>query len=128
MSFWDSFWNIMWLFFWCFAFIAYLMALFAVIVDLFRDHKLNGWWKALWIIFLIFLPFITVLVYVIARGPGMNERAEQRSREAQAATNSYIREVASSSSADEIAKAKALLDNGTITPEEYADLKARAMS
>ncbi|GAA3878269.1 SHOCT domain-containing protein [Leifsonia kafniensis] len=128
MSFWDSFWNIIWIFFWSFAFIAYLMAIFAVITDLFRDHKLNGWWKALWIIFLIFLPFLTVLVYVIARAPGMNERAEQRAREAQSATNSYIREVASSSSADEIAKAKALLDNGTITPDEYAALKARAMS
>ena len=80
MSFWDSFWNIMWIFFWSFAFIAYLMALFAVITDLFRDHKLNGWLKALWIIFLIFVPFLTVLVYVIARAPGMNERAEQRAR------------------------------------------------
>jgi len=128
MSFWDSFWNIMWIFFWSFAFIAYLMALFAVIGDLFRDHKLNGWAKALWIIFLIFVPFLTVLIYVIARGPGMNERAAQRAQEAQAATTSYIRDVASSSSADEIAKAKALLDNGTITPDEYAALKARAMS
>ncbi|MGO4103998.1 SHOCT domain-containing protein [Leifsonia sp. YAF41] len=128
MSFWDSFWNIMWIFFWSFAFIAYLMALFAVISDLFRDHKLNGWLKALWIIFLIFVPFLTVLVYVIARAPGMNERAEQRARESQAATDTYIRDVASSSSADEIAKAKALLDNGSITPEEYAALKTRAMS
>lgn len=128
MSFWDSFWNIMWIFFWSFAFIAYLMALFAVISDLFRDHKLNGWLKALWIIFLIFVPFLTVLVYVIARAPGMNERAEQRARASQAATDTYIRDVASSSSADEIAKAKALLDNGSITPEEYAALKTRAMS
>ena len=128
MSFWDSFWNIMWIFFWSFAFIAYLMALFAVISDLFRDHKLNGWLKALWIIFLIFVPFLTVLVYVIARAPGMNERAEQRARQSQAATDTYIRDVASSSSADEIAKAKALLDNGSITPDEYAALKTRAMS
>lgn len=127
MSFWDSFWNILWIFFWSFAFIAYLMALFSVITDLFRDHKLNGWWKALWIICLIFIPFLTVLVYVIARGPGMSRRAEERAQEAQAAANQYIRHVATSSSADEIAKAKALLDAGTITPDEYAALKARAL-
>jgi hypothetical protein len=127
MDFWNNFWNIIWLFFWSFAFIAYLFALFAIISDLFRDHKLNGWWKALWIIFLIFVPFLTALVYLIARGPGMAERSQKEARQVQQSTDAYIREVASSSPADEIAKAKALLDAGTITPEEFAHLKSVAL-
>jgi hypothetical protein len=128
MSLWDNFWNIIWLFFWSFAFIAYLFALFAIIGDLFRDHKLNGWWKALWIIFLIFVPFLTALVYLIARGPGMAERSQKDARQVQSATDDYIRTVATASPADEIAKAKALLDAGTITPEEFAHLKSRALA
>lgn len=127
MSFWDNFWNIIWLFFWSFAFIAYLFALFSIISDLFRDHKLNGWWKALWILFLIFVPFLTALVYLIARGPGMAERSQRDARQAQSAADQYIRQVAGTSPADEIAKAKALLDSGAITPEEFAHLKSVAL-
>ncbi|WP_025159391.1 SHOCT domain-containing protein [Leifsonia aquatica] len=127
MSFWDNFWNIIWLFFWSFAFIAYLFALFSIISDLFRDHKLNGWWKALWILFLIFVPFLTALVYLIARGPGMAERSQRDAKQAQSAADQYIRQVAGTSPADEIAKAKALLDSGAITPEEFAHLKSVAL-
>ena len=127
MDFWNNFWNIIWLFFWSFAFIAYLFVLFAIISDLFRDHKLNGWWKALWIIFLIFVPFLTALVYLIARGPGMAERSQKEARQVQQSTDAYIRQVATASPADEIAKAKALLDAGTITPEEFAHLKSVAL-
>lgn len=123
----NNFWSIVWWFFWCFAFIAYLFALFAIISDLFRDHKLNGWWKALWIIFLIFVPFLTALIYLIARGPGMAERSQKEARQVQQSTDAYIRQVAASSPADEIAKAKALLDAGTITPEEFAHLKSVAL-
>ncbi|MFP3464664.1 SHOCT domain-containing protein [Leifsonia sp. SIMBA_070] len=125
---WSNFWSVIWLFFWSFAFVAYLFALFAIISDLFRDHKLNGWWKALWIIFLIFVPFLTALVYLIARGPGMAERNQREARQVQSATDDYIRQVAASSPADEIAKAKSLLDSGAITPEEFAHLKAHALS
>jgi hypothetical protein len=124
---WDDFWSVIWLFFWGFVFISYLMALFSIVADLFRDHTLNGWWKAVWIIFLVFAPFITALVYVIARGRGMAERSQRDVRQAQAATDNYIRDVAGSSPADEIAKAKALLDSGTISQEEYAHLKSRAL-
>ncbi|GAA4152004.1 SHOCT domain-containing protein [Leifsonia shinshuensis] len=127
MDFWNNFWNIIWLFFWSFAFIAYLFALFAIISDLFRDHKLNGWWKALWIIFLIFVPFLTALVYLIARGPGMAERSQKEARQVQQSTDAYIRQVATASPADEIAKAKALLDAGTITPAEFDHLKSVAL-
>ncbi|QDZ14270.1 SHOCT domain-containing protein [Humibacter ginsenosidimutans] len=128
MSFWDNFWNVIWVIFWSFAFISYLFALFAVVADLFRDRKLNGWWKALWIIFLIFVPFLTVLVYLIARGRGMAERSAKEQKQVQDATDSYIKQVAGASPADEIAKAKALLDAGTITQAEYDSLKAKILA
>jgi ABC-type multidrug transport system fused ATPase/permease subunit len=130
MDFWNNFWNIIWIFFWSFAFVAYLFALFAIIGDLFRDHKLNGWWKAIWIIFLIFVPFLTALIYLIARGNGMAQRSQKEARQVQAATDSYIQQVAGSASspADEIAKAKSLLDAGTITQAEFDHIKSRALS
>ncbi len=128
MSFWGSLWDIIWIFFWSFALLAYLIALFTVIGDLFRDRELNGWWKALWLIFMIFLPFLTVLVYLIARGRHMAERNQKQLQEAQAATDQYIRSVAGGgSAADEIAKAKDLLDAGAIAQEEYDAIKAKAL-
>lgn len=127
MSLWASFWDIIWWFVLAFAFISYLYALFAVIGDLFRDRKMNGWWKALWIIFLIFVPFLTVLVYLIMRGNGMAERYSSQLQSAKEATDSYIQQIAASSPSDEITKAKALLDAGSITADEYAQLKARAL-
>ena len=130
-GFWGSFWDIIWWFLWIFFFMAYLFALFAVIGDLFRDHKLNGWWKAVWIIFLIFVPFLTLLVYLIARGNGMAQRSAKQAAELQSAQDAYIKSVAASgggaSAADEIAKAKGLLDAGTITQAEYDALKAKAL-
>lgn len=130
-GFWGSFWDIIWWFLWIFFFMAYLFALFAVIGDLFRDHKLNGWWKAVWIIFLIFVPFLTLLVYLIARGNGMAKRSAKQASELQSAQDAYIKSVADpggASAADEIAKAKGLLDAGTITQAEYDALKAKALS
>ncbi|MGO4105409.1 SHOCT domain-containing protein [Leifsonia sp. YAF41] len=123
----SNIWDVIWTFFWIFAFVAYLMILFSIIGDLFRDHKLNGWWKALWVIFLIWVPFVTALVYLIARGRGMAERTIEAQKRAQQAAESYIKEVAGSSTADEIAKAKALLDSGAITADEFAALKAKAL-
>ena len=120
-------WEVIWTFFWIFAFIAYLMALFSVVGDLFRDRSLNGFAKAVWIIFLIFVPFLTVLVYLIARGRGMGERQAERALAVKSETDAYIRSVAGSG-ADEIAKAKQLLDAGTITQAEYEALKSRALS
>ena len=129
VDFWDNFWNFVWIFFWSFAFIAYLFALFAIIGDLFRDHQLNGWLKAIWIIFLVFLPFITALVYLIARGDGMARRSAKQAADMQAQTDQYIRQTAGGvSPSDEIAKAKALLDLGTINAQEYEALKAKALA
>ncbi|MGJ4846064.1 SHOCT domain-containing protein [Leifsonia sp. Le1] len=124
---WNNFWNVIWLIFWAFAFIAYLFALFAIIGDLFRDRTLNGWWKALWVIFLIFLPFLTALVYLIARGRGMAERQARDVQQAQSQADDYIRQVASASPADDIAKAKQLLDQGVISAGEFDALKAKAL-
>ena len=70
----DNFWSIIWIVVWSFFFVAYLFVLFYILTDLFRDRDLSGWWKALWIIFLIFAPYLTALVYIIARGRGMSER------------------------------------------------------
>jgi hypothetical protein len=124
----NNFWSVVWTFFWCFAFVAYLFALFAIIGDLFRDRKLNGWWKAVWIIFLIFVPFLTALVYLIARGRGMAERSMKEAADTQAAVDAHIRDVTSASSpADEIAKAQQLLTSGAITQQEFDHLKARAL-
>ena len=128
MSFWENFWDIFWWFFVVYAFFAFLYALFIVIADLFRDHDLNGWWKAVWIVFLAFVPFLTLLVYMVARGKGMAQRSMERARRDQAEADSYIRSVASASPTEEIAKAKALLDAGTITPDEFQRIKASVTS
>jgi hypothetical protein len=98
-----------------------------IVADLFRDHAMNGWVKAIWIIFLIFVPFLTALVYLIARGGGMAERNASVYREQQHAADSYIRSVAGSSATDEIEKAAKLRDAGTITEEEFAGIKARVL-
>jgi hypothetical protein len=127
MNFWESFWNIFWWFFCVYALFAFLYALFIVIGDVFRDDKLNGWLKAVWIFFLAFLPFITLLVYMVARGKGMTQRSMDRARESQKSTDAYIRSVASASPSEEISKAKALLDSGTISPEEFERIKSKVM-
>ena len=108
-----------------FVFIVYLFAVFAIIGDLFRDRKQSGFAKALWIIFLVFVPFLTALIYLIARGGGMAERQQAAAKAAQQQADDYIRNVAGSSPADEIAKAKALLDAGTISSAEFDAIKAK---
>ncbi|WP_306440998.1 SHOCT domain-containing protein [Microbacterium murale] len=130
MSFWESVWSIFWWMFWAYIFIAYLLALFTVLIDIFRDHKLNGWAKAVWILFLVFVPFITVLVYVIARGSGMGERASKTYRDEKAASDAYIRDVAGSAPdpAQQIEKASQLLASGAITDAEFAQIKAKALA
>jgi len=125
----NSFAQWFWLLIWWFLFFAYLVILFQIIGDLFRDHELSGWWKALWIIGLIFIPFLVALIYVIARGRGMAERQVQAVQQAKSDTDTYIREVAAGKSpAEHIAEAKALLDAGTIDANEYAQLKAKALA
>jgi predicted PurR-regulated permease PerM len=124
-----SFWDIIWFIIISFALIAYLMVLFNIITDLFRDKTLSGWAKAVWMVCLIFFPFLTAVVYLIARGPGMAERQSAAFDEAKTAQDRYIKSVAGSSSpAEQIAKARELLDAGTITQAEFDTLKAKALA
>lgn len=124
----DSFWDWFWLLVWWFLFFAYLIVLFQIIGDLFRDRALSGWWKAVWVVFLIIFPFLTALVYLIARGNGMAERQLQAVQRAKVETDAYIREVATKSPAEHIADAKALLDQGVISQAEFDTLKAKALA
>jgi Phospholipase_D-nuclease N-terminal len=118
----DLFWFILWSFY----FLAYFFAMALILIDLFRDTELNGWLKAVWIIFLIFVPFLTALVYVIARGRGMAERS-QRGRSGVVAESDDYHPKASASPADDIAQAKSLLDSGAISQGEFDALKSKAL-
>ena len=126
----SNFWDVIWVVIWSFVFIAYLMVFFRIVTDLFSDHQLSGWWKAVWIVFLIFMPFLTALVYLIARGRGMAERQMAAVQAARSQTDAYIKQVsgAGKSPAQSIAEAKALLDNGTITAAEFDKLKTKALA
>lgn len=124
-----DFGDFFWLLIWSFVFVMYLMILFQIIGDLFRDKELSGWWKALWVIALIVFPFVTALIYLIARGRGMAERRAGEMKQVQQATDSYIQQVAGQGNpAEQIATAKNLLDQGTITQAEFDRLKADALA
>ncbi len=124
----SNFWDILYLIASAFFFVAYLIVLFHVVVDLFRDADLAGGVKVLWLIGLIFLPVLTALLYILARGRGMAERQRAAMQRAKSDADAYIREVAGKSPADQIADAKVLLDAGTINQEEFARLKAKALA
>ena len=124
MSFGEFLWYTIAIFF----FVAFLMVLFYIFADLFRDHELNGWAKAAWILALIFFTWIAALVYLIARGKGMAERNMKAAKEMQEAQNTYIRDVAGSAPADQIHKAKELLDSGAISQAEFDSIKAKALA
>lgn len=126
---WGSTWDFLWHFLIIFAWIAYLLVLFQILVDLFwRDHTTSGWIKAVWVIFLIVFPWVTALIYLIARGKGMTQRAQAAAVAAKKETDDYIRQAAGRSPAEEIAHAKELLDAGTISQPEFDSLKAKALS
>src|SRR3954470_1822046 len=103
-----------------FLFAAWLMILFTIIGDLFRDHQLSGWAKAAWTIFLIFVPFLAALIYLIARGDGMRERALHEQQEAQKHLDAYVRQTAGGGSpADELTKLAKLHDDNKISDQEF---------
>ncbi len=116
--------------FWFFIWIAALMVWFRCLFDLFGDHTLSGWAKAGWSVLLVFVPWLGALIYLIARGRSMTERQLSRAKELQSAQDQYIQQVAGTptSSADQIASAKALLDSGTINQSEFDTLKAKALA
>ena len=115
-----------------FIFFAWFMCLWWIFGDLFRSHDLGGFAKTIWVLFIIVLPILGMLVYLIARGHGMTERAIETQQELHRQQAEYIQSVAGrsagSSAADEIASAKALLDAGTITPAEFDQMKAKALA
>lgn len=123
----SNFWDLILLIASTFIFIAYLLVLFQIIVDLFRDSDLGGGSKVLWIIGLIFVPVLTSLFYILTRGRGMAARQRSEVQRARSDAENYIREVAGKSPADQIADAKRLLDAGTINADEFARLKAKAL-
>jgi hypothetical protein len=123
-----SFWDIVWFIFISFAFFAYLMVLFSIIGDLFRDRDVSGVAKAAWIIALIFLPFLSSLIYLVTRGRSMAERAGRSAELARQQHDAHIREVAGQTTpADQIAQARAMLDSGAISQSEYDALKTKAL-
>ena len=125
-----SFWDFLVWLFWFYIVVACIWIFITIIIDIFRDHTLNGWAKALWVLFLVFLPFLAAFIYLIARGKSMTERRVAEMKEAQAAQAGYIRDVAGSSSSPtaEIESAKKLLDSGAVTQAEYESLKAKALA
>ncbi|WP_328940526.1 SHOCT domain-containing protein [Streptomyces sp. NBC_00250] len=123
----NLFWTMLWFFIW----IMWLFLLFKVVTDIFRDHDLNGWAKAGWLIFCLVLPYLGVLVYVIARGKSMSRRDVKQAKESEAAFQSYIREAAGTQeggAAAELARLAELKDKGAITPEEFQQAKAKVLA
>jgi len=125
----NSLWDVLlWMFFF-FIWIAFIFIWVRCVFDMFGDHTLGGWAKALWAVFFIFFPPITTLVYLIARGKSMQERAMKQVADAQAQQAQYIREVAGAQSpTQQIAHAKELLDSGAIDQAEFDRLKAQALA
>ncbi|MET9723856.1 SHOCT domain-containing protein [Streptomyces zaomyceticus] len=126
----NVFWTMLWFFLW----IMWLFLLFKVITDIFRDHSLNGWAKAGWLIFCIVLPYLGVLVYVIARGKSMGARDVKQARESEAAFQDYIRKAAKTpeggggGATAELARLAELKEKGAITPEEFEKAKAKVLA
>jgi uncharacterized membrane protein YcjF (UPF0283 family) len=119
--------NIFWTMIIFFAWVAWIWIVITVLTDVFRRHDIGGWGKAGWVVFVIVLPFLGVLIYLIAQHDGMQERSLKQAQAQQAAFDDYVRETAGGS-ATEIAKAKELLDAGTITQAEFEAIKAKATS
>jgi len=112
-----------------FAFVIWIWLLFVVFADIFRRHDTSGFAKVLWIIFIIIVPYFGVFVYLIAEHKGMTERAIKQQEAAQAQTEQYVRSVAGTGDpTEQIAKAKQLLDSGTITQAEFDQIKQKALS
>ena len=119
----DVFWSMIIFFFW----VIWIWIVITVLIDIFRRRDIGGWGKALWVVFVVVLPWLGVLVYLIVEHDGMRERSVRQAQEQKQAFDSYVRDAAGGS-ADQIAKAKALRDDGTITEEEFQQLKAKALA
>jgi hypothetical protein len=119
--------NVLWTLIVFFAWLAWIWIAITVFIDVFRRDDIGGWGKAAWVVFVIVLPFLGVLVYLIAQHDGMRERSARQAQAQKQEFDQYVRETAGGS-ATEIAKAKELLDSGAITQEEFDKLKAKALA
>jgi hypothetical protein len=111
-----------------FFFVVWFWILITILTDLFRDHQLSGWAKAAWVLFLVIVPFITALIYLIARGDGMRDRTIKAQAEARHHYESLVSEAAGGSPADELAKLSDLKDKGAISDEEFARAKEKLLT
>jgi hypothetical protein len=119
----DVFWSMIIFFFW----VIWIWIVITVLIDIFRRRDIGGFAKAMWVVFVVILPWLGVLIYLIAQHDGMRERSIQQAQDQKQQFDSYVREAAGGS-ADQIAKAKQLLDSGAITEDEFAKLKAKALA
>jgi hypothetical protein len=119
--------DVLWTIFIFFLWVIWIWFLIVILTDVFRRHDIGGGKKAVWCLFIIFLPVVGALAYVIVNGDGMAKRNVKESQQAQERMDDYVRSVAGGS-ASEIEKAKQLLDSGAITADEYASLKAKALA
>jgi hypothetical protein len=108
--------------------VIFIWILIVVLTDLFRDHEMSGWAKAAWAFFLIVFPYVTVFVYLIARGKGMRERTIREQKEAQKETEAYVRRVAGTSPVDELGKLNELREKGAISQDEFDQMKAKLVA
>jgi hypothetical protein len=120
----DVLWSMIIFFFW----VIWIWIVITVLMDVFRRHDIGGWAKAAWVIFVVILPWLGVLIYLIAQHDGMRERGIEQAQARQQAFDDQVREAAGGGSVAEIARAKELLDSGTITQEEFAAIKAKALA
>jgi hypothetical protein len=123
----DLFWTMLWFF----LFIAWIWLLISIITDIFRSDDLSGWGKGLWTLFVVLLPWLGALIYLIARGGSMQERTMRNMAGRERATREYIQEVASTgtaSSADELTKLAQLRDSGVLTADEFEAQKAKLLA
>lgn len=111
-----------------FFFVIWIWILITILSDLFRDHELSGWGKAAWVLFLVFVPFVTALIYLIARGSGMRDRTIKAQADTKKHFDEYVREQAHTSPADELHKLNDLKEKGAITGEEFERAKAKLLA
>ena len=121
--------QVFWSFLWFFLFFIWIWLLIIVFADIFRSHDMNGWVKALWVIFVIIVPYLGVLVYLIARGHKMQEHASREAQDQDAAMRQYVQSVtATASPAEEVAKLAELRDRGILSEAEFQEAKTRALA
>jgi hypothetical protein len=111
-----------------FFFVIWIWIMITILTDLFRDHEVSGAGKAAWVFFLVFVPFLSALIYLIVRGGGMRERAVKEQADARKHFDSYVRETAGTTPVDELHKLADLKDRGAISDEEYERMKAKLVA